>query len=151
MLKILIGYNISYEVVYQILVCMERDDTVRDEIRNILNEVDKVYAGFIFGSYGSDEFTDKSDIDIAIVGELELVDKLKLENTLTKELKREVDLVVIDELPQYLQLQILVRNDNILIKDEEKYFEYLDKINRWYKFEFDFWKKSMIERGHFFD
>lgn len=147
----LIGYNISYEVLYPILVCMESDDTVRDKIGNILNEVDEVYAAFIFGSYGSDEFTDESDIDIAIVGKLELLDKLKLEGILTKELKREVDLVMIDELPQYLQLQILVRNDNILIKDEEKYFEYLDNINRWYKFEFDFWKKSMIERGHSFD
>lgn len=130
---------------------MESDDTVRDKIKSILNEVNGIYAGFIFGSYGSDEFTAESDIDIAIVGELDLMDKLRLENELVKELKREVDLVLIDELPQYLQLQILVRNDNILIKDEERYFDYLDKINNWYKFEFDFWKKSMIERGHSFD
>lgn len=124
---------------------------MRKQIQNILNEIDGIYAGFIFGSYGTEEFREDSDIDIAIVGELDLIDKLRLEGVLTKELKREVDLVLIDELPQYLQLQILVRNDNILIKDEERYFDYLDKINNWYKFEFDFWKKSMIERGHSFD
>lgn len=126
-------------------------DFMKELIEDILKNKNKIYAAFIFGSFGTDEFTSESDIDIAVIGDLDLMDMLTIEKELRDSLSREIDLVDMRELPQYLQLQITVRNEKVNLNNEEKYFEYLDTLNLWYKNEYPFWKKSMIERGHSFD
>lgn len=124
---------------------------MREEIYNILSINEKVYSAYFFGSFETGEFNDDSDIDIAIVGELDLLERLTLEQELEEKTLREVDVVDMNELPKYLQLQILVRNDRIVLNNEVKHFDYLDTMDMWYRNDFEFWKKSMIERGHTFD
>lgn len=124
---------------------------MREKIYNILCINEKIYSAYFFGSFETDEFNEDSDIDIAIVGELDLLEQLTLEQELEEKTLREVDLVDMNELPKYLQLQILVRNDRIVLNNEVKHFDYLDTMDMWYRNDFEFWKKSMIERGHTFD
>lgn len=124
---------------------------MREIIYDIFLNYDKIYSAYFFGSFGTEEYNENSDVDIAIVGDLDLVEMLVLEEQICENIGRKVDLVNMNDLPKYLQLQIMVRNDRIILNNEEKHFEYLDKINNWYKYEYEFWKKSMIERGHSFD
>ena len=89
------------------------------EIIKVIHDIftrDDIDACYIFGSFLTSRFTEQSDIDIAIVGNIELEDRLYIEGILEEKLNRSIDLVNIEELPKNIQLQIVSRNKKIIFK-----------------------------------
>lgn len=109
---------------------------------------DDVDACYIFGSFLTSRFTDKSDIDIAIVGNIQLEDRLYIEGILEEKLNRSIDLVNIEELPKNIQLQIVSRDKRVIFKENENTDRYLYELDKWYKEDYPFWLKMQREMGY---
>ena len=122
-----------------------------NEIIKVIHETftrDDIDACYIFGSFLTSRFTQQSDIDIAILGSIELEDRLYIEGILEEKLGRVIDLVNIEELPRNIQLQIVSRNKKVIFKDNENTDRYLYELNKWYKEEYPFWVKMQREIGY---
>lgn len=122
-----------------------------NEIIKVIHETftrDDIDACYIFGSFLTNRFTEESDIDIAILGSIELEDRLYIEGILEEKLGRAIDLVNIEELPKNMQLQIISRNKKVIFKDNENTDMYLYELNKWYKEEYPFWVKMQREVGY---
>lgn len=122
-----------------------------NEITKVIHETftrDDIDACYIFGSFLTNRFTEESDIDIAILGSIELEDRLYIEGILEEKLGRAIDLVNIEELPRNIQLQIISRNKKVIFKDNENTDRYLYELNKWYKEEYPFWVKMQREIGY---
>lgn len=122
-----------------------------NEIIKVIHETftrDDIDACYIFGSFLTNRFTEESDIDIAILGSIELEDRLYIEGILEEKLGRAIDLVNIEELPKNMQLQIISRNKKVIFKDNENTDRYLYELNKWYKEEYPFWVKMQREIGY---
>lgn len=122
-----------------------------NEIIKVIHETftrDDIDACYIFGSFLTNRFTEESDIDIAILGSIELEDRLYIEGILEEKLRRAIDLVNIEELPRNIQLQIVSRNKKVIFKDNENTDRYLYELNKWYKEEYPFWVKMQREIGY---
>lgn len=122
-----------------------------NEITKVIHETltrDNIDACYIFGSFLTNRFTEESDIDIAILGNIELEDRLYIEGILEEKLGRAIDLVNIEELPKNMQLQIVSRNKKVIFKDNENTDRYLYELNKWYKEEYPFWVKMQREIGY---
>lgn len=122
-----------------------------NEITKVIHETftrDDIDACYIFGSFLTNRFTEESDIDIAILGSIELEDRLYIEGILEEKLRRAIDLVNIEELPRNIQLQIVSRNKKVIFKDNENTDRYLYELNKWYKEEYPFWVKMQREIGY---
>lgn len=122
-----------------------------NEIIKVIHETftrDDIDDCYIFGSFLTNRFTEESDIDIAILGSIELEDRLYIEGILEEKLGRAIDLVNIEELPRNIQLQIVSRNKKVVFKDNENTDRYLYELNKWYKEEYPFWVKMQREIGY---
>lgn len=122
-----------------------------NEITKVIHEAftrDDIDACYIFGSFLTNRFTEESDIDIAILGSIELEDRLYIEGILEEKLGRAIDLVNIEELQKNMQLQIISRNKKVIFKDNENTDRYLYELNKWYKEEYPFWVKMQREIGY---
>lgn len=121
------------------------------EIIKIIHDTftrDDIDACYIFGSFLTNRFTEDSDIDIAIVGNIELEDRLYIEGILEYKINRSIDLVNIEELPKNIQLQIVSRNKRVVFKDNENTNRYLYELDKWYKEDYPFWLKMQRESGY---
>lgn len=121
------------------------------EIIKVIHDIltrDDIDACYIFGSFLTSRFTEQSDIDIAIVGNIELEDRLYIEGILEEKLNRSIDLVNIEELPKNIQLQIVSRNKKIIFKENENTDRYLYELDTWYKEDYPFWLKLQREMGY---
>ena len=116
-------------------------------IKDILNRND-IDACYLFGSFLTNSFSDESDIDIAIIGDIELEERLYLEGLLEHKLNRSIDLVRLIDLPYYIQLQVVSRNRRLIFKDNENTYNYLEELDKWYKEEYPFWMKMQREIGY---
>ncbi|WP_142413875.1 type VII toxin-antitoxin system MntA family adenylyltransferase antitoxin [Hathewaya massiliensis] len=113
---------------------------MRNKVKDIL-DTKGIDVCFLFGSYGTSSFNESSDIDIAILGDIDFIDTLPLIEKLESELNREVDLVKADEVYPIIQLAIAHRGDVVFCKDHRKLEEFLAKAQKWYEEEYRFWKK----------
>lgn len=116
-------------------------------IYNITNR-DDIDACYIFGSFLTGRFTEESDIDIAIIGDIKLEDLLYLEANMEEELGKSIDLVKIEDLPMYIQLSIISRDKKVIFKENETTINYLNDLDIWYKTEYPFWLKMQRELGY---
>lgn len=116
-------------------------------IHHITNR-DDIDACYIFGSFLTDRFTEESDIDIALIGDIKLEDLLYLESTIEEALSRPIDLVKIEDLPMYIQLSIISRDKKVIFKENEVTINYLNCLDMWYKNEYPFWLKMQRELGY---
>ena len=121
------------------------------EIIKVIHDIftrDDIDACYIFGSFLTSRFTEQSDIDIAIVGNIELEDRLYIEGILEEKFNRSIDLVNIEELPKNIQLQIVSRNKKIIFKENENTDRYLYELDTWYKEDYPFWLILQRELGY---
>lgn len=126
---------------------MMNDEEIIKKIHAILNRID-IDACYIFGSFLTKRFTDESDIDIAILGTIKLEDMLYLERILQETLNRQIDLVKLEDLQMFIQLQVISRNKKIIFKDNYNTQKYLFELDKWYKYEYPFWLKLQKELGY---
>ena len=84
-------------------------EAVFKEIESVLN-IDGIYACFLFGSYGTDEFTKDSDIDLAIISDIPIYNLGLVVLELEDKLGISIDLLDINDLDGIFKLQIAYRN-----------------------------------------
>ena len=88
-----------------------------DTLKRILADDENVIFAYLFGSRARGDESSRSDVDVAVyLREMSLDKRLKLHHALQKELKREVDLLVLNETRNIYLLESVL-NEGILIKD----------------------------------
>ena len=108
-------------------------DTI-NKCRDILIQYEKIIFAYIFGSYAKDNIRKDSDIDIAIylkdsIGSYEYLDmKMKL----SEALKREVDLVILNDATPLLKYEI--HKNNILLFTNDKSIESKYKVKTLFEY-----------------
>lgn len=112
---------------------------VLEIIRQTL-DVDGIYVCYLFGSFGTEDFNEFSDIDIAVITDLNFCQLGNLSNDLSEKLGRDVDLVDANKLSGIFKLQIAYRSDIVFCKDEDKLDKFLDDTDYWYKTDYRLWK-----------
>jgi len=89
-------------------------------LKNKLSDMDVILFGYLFGSYATNQQTNKSDVDVALY--LKAVDfdtKLQINYELSKLLKKDVDLVVLNDIKNIYLMENIMKN-GIIIKDHNK-------------------------------
>ena len=92
------------------------DKLKSEEVMNFLNK-DNISTVLTFGSFNNDNFSEESDIDIAIIGKhkIDLEEILEIELFLGRLIKREIDVIDLKSRSLNLFLKINVLNDGIVI------------------------------------
>jgi len=113
------------------------DKLKSEEVMNFLNK-DNISTVLTFGSFNNDNFSEESDIDIAIIGKhkIDLEEILEIELFLGRLIKREIDVIDLKSRSLNLFLKINVLNDGIVIysNDDNYNLEKLkDETDRIYK------------------
>ena len=114
--------------------------------KDILMKYEDVVFSYIFGSYAQNRIRENSDIDIAIYlkENIDIDTYLEIKMNLSEVLKREVDLVILNNAPSLLKYEIYKNNILLFSRDktlESKYkvktlFEYSD-IKRYLNLSYD--------------
>lgn len=106
---------------------------------------DKIDALYLFGSYANGNFTEDSDVDLAIFSDdinyIELVD---LEEKFRTALNKEIDLVLPEKDNVLLLREIL--SGIQLIEPTEKFDEWFERFNEWLVSEWWFIEECINER-----
>ena len=106
-----------------------------EEVVNFLNKYN-ISSMLTFGSFNNDNFSEESDIDIAIIGKhiIDLEEILEIELFLAKLLSKEIDVIDLKSEGLYIFLKINVLNDGEIIYSNddnynlEKFRNETDKI-----------------------
>lgn len=115
-------------------------------IYTILKEINtKVYAIYIFGSYGTKYEREDSDIDIAVItdNKVSISNRYKLKTSLDSILNKTVDLSVLCDYNSSLMINIL--SNGYLIYESDDYNILFDQIYEDLTFDFYFMNTYMEE------
>lgn len=121
---------------------------VIQKIKDYLYNRDDIAIAYLFGSFDTEDFNSSSDIDIAILPmkEISYSECLRMNSELEDLIEFPIDLNNIESLPEYIQIQILMRNKQLFCKDDLLEQKFLDKVDFWIKTEFPLWKKLMLNK-----
>lgn len=111
------------------------DKLKSEEVVNFLNKYD-ISSMLTFGSLNNDDFSEESDIDIAIIGKhkIDLEEILEIELFLAKLINKEIDVIDLKSEGLYIYLKINVLNEGEIIYSNddnynlEKFKDETDKI-----------------------
>lgn len=119
---------------------------VIQKIKDYLYNRDDIAIAYLFGSFDTEDFNSSSDIDIAILPmkEISYSECLRMNSELEDLIEFPIDLNNIESLPEYIQIQILMKNKQLFCKDDLLEQKFLDKVNFWIKTELPLWKKLML-------
>ena len=112
------------------------------EVVNFLNKYN-ISSMLTFGSFNNDNFSEESDIDIAIIGKhkIDLDEILEFELFLEKLLKREIDVIDLRSGSLNIFVKINVLNEGIIIySNDDNYIldKFIDITDKIYKENEDF-------------
>lgn len=129
-----------------VLSCDNKE--VIQKIKDYLYDRDDIAIAYLFGSFDTEDFNSSSDIDIAILPmkEISYSECLGMNSELEDLIEFPIDLNNIESLPEYIQIQIVMRNKQLFCKDDLLEQKFLDKVNFWIKTEFPLWKKLMLDK-----
>ena len=129
-----------------VLSCDNKE--VIQKIKDYLYNRDDIAIAYLFGSFDTEDFNSSSDIDIAILPMKEIAysECLRMNSELEDVIEFPIDLNNIESLPEYIQIQILMRNKQLFCKDDLLEQKFFDKVNFWIKTEFSLWKKLMLDK-----
>ncbi len=100
-----------------------------EKIKNILKKDKDILFGYVFGSFCDDSFHDNSDIDIALYFSNNNSDSyLQIIHTLEKNLKRQVDLTILNSAKNIYLLDEII-NKGLVVKDSNARFDF--EIRKW--------------------
>lgn len=98
--------------------------TIINKIQNHLSSNTNIIFGYLFGSYSKNKQIVSSDIDIALyLKDTSLDSKLQINYELSKLLKKDVDLVVLNEVKNIYLLEDILKS-GIVIKDADERFDF---------------------------
>jgi len=101
-----------------------RNDTYVYQLKDKLLDSSNVLFAYLFGSYSQNKETSLSDIDIAVYLDNSTLDeRLQLTYELSRFLKKDVDLVVLNEIKN-IYLMDSIFKDGIVLKDNDKRFDF---------------------------
>ena len=103
---------------------------------------DKIEAMVLFGSRAKGNYSDESDFDICIVGNLTLDEKSKI----ALYFPEEVDVSFFQELPPWIQIRVFGEGKFIFVKDLDKIYKIHSEVLRNYEDLRYFLNKKMIKR-----
>ena len=98
---------------------------MKNKIESILSVQNNVQFAYLFGSYARGDYGVRSDIDIALyLSDVSLDKSLEVHHALEVALKKEVDLVVLNDVKNMHLLESILK-EGMLVKDSEErpYFE----------------------------
>lgn len=117
-------------------------------IKEIL-DVPSIEICYIFGSILTDSFNfETSDIDIAVLGDLDLLEVCRLNNRLEESLGRKIDLVELNDINKIIKVSIASKGEILFCKDEVKLYSFLKEVDDWVIEDYDFY--SMCRRDYFY-
>ena len=91
--------------------------------KHLKDESDVEFA-YLFGSYADSTFNDRSDVDVALyLKETSFDNQLKINFDLSKLLKKDVDLVVLNKTRNLYLLDDIIQK-GIILKDADKRIEF---------------------------
>lgn len=88
--------------------------SILSTIKSVL-DIDSIYVCYLFGSFGTEDFNEFSDIDIAVITDLNFCQLGVLEEELKERLDMDVDLVDANKLDGIFKLQIAYRSDILFL------------------------------------
>ncbi|MGL4850122.1 MAG: type VII toxin-antitoxin system MntA family adenylyltransferase antitoxin [Clostridium sp.] len=117
---------------------------IYEKIEPILPK-EKIDALYLFGSYATGEFTEESDVDIAIFSDsLTYIELVDLEERISDKLGKEVDLILPEKNNTILLKEIL--SGKSLMETTEKFDEWFERFNEWISGEWWFIESCIDER-----
>jgi len=144
-----------YKIITRVEVMLVKrfiSESIKNKIiSNILNDNScKIYAIYIFGSYGTKYKRDDSDIDIAIITDTKykISERYKLKEKLSNDLGIEVDLAILHDYNSNLMLEIL--SQAYLIYESDDYCYIFDDIYEKREFELYFMENYLEEIKRYF-
>lgn len=108
-----------------------------EEVANFISKYN-ISSMLTFGSFNEDNFTEESDIDIAIIGKdkVDLEEILEIELFLERKLNKEIDVIDLrsESLNIFIKINVL-NNGKIIYCNDNKCIleEFKDKVDRIYK------------------
>lgn len=122
----------------------DEEEIIR-KIKEYLYNKENIVSAYIFGSFGTEDFTNKSDIDIAILSNKDITysECLIINSELEDIIGFPIDLNNLKLLPEYIQVQVIIGNRQLFSKDDVLEEKFLNQLNHWIKTEFPFWRKLM--------
>jgi predicted nucleotidyltransferase len=118
---------------------------LRDNLSTIFQRYPEVQAVYLFGSYAQGTASERSDLDIGIVGPLEALGKRKLEilGDLAQAGYDRVDVVMLDAADAVLRFEVVSRNCLLYARDDFDHGGYFSRNLREY---FDFEPYLRVQR-----
>jgi len=96
---------------------------MKEKIKKFLLRQKNVDFAYLFGSRADGSWSDKSDVDIAVYLEDNSFDnKLELHHNLEKTVKKEVDLVVLNDTKNLYLLESILKKGELLKESESRVF-----------------------------
>jgi predicted nucleotidyltransferase len=93
---------------------------MKNRLKDILSSHDNVQFAYLFGSYARGDERESSDIDIAVYLENSSLDnRLEVHHALELALKKDIDLVLLNEVKSMPLLESILK-EGILLKDAEE-------------------------------
>ena len=122
-------------------------EEVISKIKTYLYNNENIISAYIFGSFGTEDFNNRSDIDIAILTNKKNTysECLIINSNLEDIIGIPIYLNDINSLPEYIQVQVIMGNRQLFSKDDDLEEKYMNKLNYWIKTEFPFWRKVMTD------
>ena len=105
---------------------------VGTRVRPVLDRDERVLFAYLFGSSARGTATEASDVDLAVyvAQDLALIDEARLQTDLGAALGREVDLVILNSAPLWLQFRILGEGAIVFSRDEAKRVAFRERVER---------------------
>lgn len=123
---------------------MVDEKTIFSKIEDLI-PFDKIDALYLFGSYANGDYTEESDVDIAVFSDkLTYLDIVDLEDNLAERLNKEVDLVLAEKQNTILLREIL--QGKPLIESTKEFDEWLERFSEWVANEYWFIQLCLDER-----
>ena len=116
-------------------------------LKEVLEKDENVIFAYLFGSQVSGLATEKSDIDVAVYFKLppEGVEKLDYAVKLEDVVKKEIDLVVLNEASPFLRFHILRTGVPLVVKDSEVLAKFKEKAMKDYD-EYSYLSEAFLDR-----
>jgi predicted nucleotidyltransferase len=97
---------------------------ITSRLEKHMYSMDNIVFAYLFGSYVKGTQSESSDVDIALyLKDSSLDSKLQTSYELSKLLKKDVDLVVVNEVKNIYLLEDIIYN-SIVLKDSESRFDF---------------------------
>ena len=100
------------------------NQSMKENIVSVLSSDSNVMFAYLFGSYGNGSADYTSDVDIAVfVKDTNMDKRLALHHLLQKTLRKDVDLVILNEVKNIYLLEAIL-DQGILLKDHPKRIDF---------------------------